>query len=263
MSKFEVIHTSYHELKGKTDNELDNDLVTELIEGLADQFEQCSCLNEEITFKFFSEPKKGEFNDVEPSDSVSSIESCSTTASKKNFCLIKRKRKHAELQVRRDLEIAKAKARAQAAEAKADAADAVAEAKVRFMIEQANIEAEVELEAMSESGFMCSTQTRRSRRSSSFKSKIVLSGKKLLPESVINMGLPGTPVASLMLMGHTSMAGRGEFFELKRQVKLNPNVTPFLPSTMNTEKKFVPLNVMSENASQSDQDPLDVENLKL
>jgi len=56
-----------------------------------------------MKFKFFSEPKKGEFNDVEPSDSVSNIESCNTTASKKNCRLIEFKRKQAELQARRDL----------------------------------------------------------------------------------------------------------------------------------------------------------------
>jgi len=46
------------------------------------------------------------------------------------------------------------------------------------------------------------------------------------------------------------MAGRGELFEGKRQVKLNPNVKPFLPPAMNTGRKFFPLNVMSEYASQ-------------
>jgi len=72
-------------------------LVTEFIEGLADQFELCSCLNDEMKFKFFSEPKEGEFNNVEPYDSVSNIESCSTTASKKNCRLIELKRKQVEL----------------------------------------------------------------------------------------------------------------------------------------------------------------------
>ena len=91
--------------------------------------------------------------DVVPSDSVSHVDYYSTTSSKISTASrrIEFKRKRLELKARHDLELAKAEAeaaQAKAEEAQAKAAAAQAKAEARFLIEQANLEAEEELASL-------------------------------------------------------------------------------------------------------------------
>ena len=50
---------------------MDSELVTELLDGMADQYEKCHCLLEEVKSKLFNDPREEDVEDVVPSDSVS------------------------------------------------------------------------------------------------------------------------------------------------------------------------------------------------
>ena len=132
---------------------MDSELVTELLDGMADQYEKCHCLLEEVKRKLFNDPREENVEDVVPSDSVSHVDYYSTTSSKMSTASkrIEFKRKRLELKARHDLELAKA-----------EAAHVKAEAEARFLIEQANLEAEEELASLCGHG-SSTTNSRRVR----------------------------------------------------------------------------------------------------
>ena len=146
LSEFDQIQTNYIEFKDNLDRLNDSELVSELIDGIADLYERCCGLNEDMKSTFFNDPKEGGVDELDPSDSASQIECCSSTSSQFYARQIELKCKRSEMEARRELELAKTKAEAAKAEAKA------AETRARFQIEQAKLEAEEQLLALSERG---------------------------------------------------------------------------------------------------------------
>ena len=111
MSKFDDVKTIYESFKCAVENTItDSVLVTELLDGVADQFDQCLYSNQLMKSKFFGDPHEGNISDVSPSDSSSQVEfnctasSSTSTASRK----IELKRQRLKLKAMRDLEMAKA-----------------------------------------------------------------------------------------------------------------------------------------------------------
>ena len=153
--EFDQIQTNYIEFKDNLDRLNDFELVSELIDGIADLYERCCGLNEEMKSTFFNDPKEGGVDELNPSDSASQIECCSSTSSQFYARQIELKCKRSEMEARRELELAKTKAEAAKAEAKAEAAKAeakAAETRARFQIEPAKLEAEEQLLVLSERG---------------------------------------------------------------------------------------------------------------
>ena len=150
--KFSEIEVEYGDFKRAVGVIMDSELVTELLDGMADQYEKCHCLLEEVNRKLFNDPREENVEDVVSSDRVSHFDYYSrpTTSSKISTASrrIEFKRKRLELKARHDLELAKAKAEAAQAKVEAEAAQAKAEAEARFLIEQANLEAEEELASL-------------------------------------------------------------------------------------------------------------------
>ena len=75
---------------------------------------------------FFNDPKEGGVDELNPSDSASQIECCSSTSSQFYARQIELKCKRSEMEARREHELAKTKAEAAKAEAKEEAAKAEA-----------------------------------------------------------------------------------------------------------------------------------------
>ena len=162
--EFDQSQTNYIEFKDNLDRLNDSELVSELIDGIADLYGRCCGLNEEMKSTFFNDPKEGGVDELNPSDSASQIECCSSISSQFYARQIELKCKRSEMEARRELELAKTKAEAAKAEAIAEAAKAeakaeaakaeakAAETRARFQIEQAKLEAEEQLLALSEHG---------------------------------------------------------------------------------------------------------------
>ena len=114
-----------------------------------------------MVVKLFGNADENDEGEVEPADSVSQVgtktDSWATVSSRGSSTSVRQielKRKRAELATMRDLEQAKAKAKA---------AQANAEAEARFRIEQAKLDAEEELVALSERGALISGVSRRTK----------------------------------------------------------------------------------------------------
>ena len=107
---------------------------------------------EEVKLKLFNDPGEEDVEDVVHSDSVSHVDYYSTTSSKMSTASrrIEFKRKRLEMKARHDLELA------------------IAEAEARFLIEQANLEAEEELTSLSGHGSWTTT-SRRDRHNNTTK----------------------------------------------------------------------------------------------
>ena len=157
LSEFDQIQTNYIEFKDNLDRLNDSELVSELIDGIADLYERCCGLNEEMKSTFFNGPKEGGVDELNPSDSASQIECCSSTSSQFYARQIELKCKRSEMEARRELELAKTKA---------EAAKAEAETRARFQIEQAKLEAEEQLLALSERGSSIASGSYKSKSKS-------------------------------------------------------------------------------------------------
>ena len=149
MSEIEV---EYGEFKRAVGVIIDCELVTELLDGIAHQYEKCHCLLDEVRRKLFNDPRENDVEDVVPSDSVSHVDYYSTTSSKMLTASrrIEFKRKRLELKARHDLELAKAQTEA------------------HFLIEQANLEAEEEFASLCGHGSL-TTNSRRVRHNDTTK----------------------------------------------------------------------------------------------
>ena len=124
------------------------DEIAELVNEIDDQYERCSNLIDKMVVNLFGNADENDEGKVEPADSVSQAgtetDSWATVSSRGSSACVRQielKHKRAELAAMRDLEQAKAKA-----------AQAKAEAEARFRIEQAKLNAEEELVALSERG---------------------------------------------------------------------------------------------------------------
>ena len=118
--------------------------IAELVNEIDDQYERCSNLIDKMVVNLFGNADENDEGKVEPADSVSQAgtetDSWATVSSRGSSACVRQielKHKRAELAAMRDLEQAKAKA---------------AQAEARFRIEQAKLNAEEELVALSERG---------------------------------------------------------------------------------------------------------------
>ena len=82
--KFCEIEVEYGDFKRAVGVIMDSKLVTELLDGMADQYEKCHCLLEEVKRKLFNDPREENVKDVVPSDSVSYVDYYSTTSCKRS-----------------------------------------------------------------------------------------------------------------------------------------------------------------------------------
>ena len=157
MCKLDEIKTLCEEFKNMTSGFSEPVEIAELVTEIDNQYERCSNLIDKIVGNWFDNADENDEGEVEPAESVSQV--CTetdswATVSSRGFSAsvrqIKLKRKRAELAAMRDLEQAKAKA-------------AQAEAEARFRIEQAKLDAEEELVALSERGSVVSGVSRRTK----------------------------------------------------------------------------------------------------
>ena len=77
--KFSEIEVEYGDFNRAVGVIMNSELVTELLDRMADQLEKCHCLLEEVKRKFFNDPGEEGVDDVVPSDSVSHVDYYSTT----------------------------------------------------------------------------------------------------------------------------------------------------------------------------------------
>ena len=269
LSEFDQIQTNYIEFKDNLDRLNDSELVSELIDGIADLYERCCGLNEDMKSTFFNDPKEGGGDELNPSDSASQIECCSSTSSQFYARQIELKCKRSEMEARRELELAKtkaeaakAKAEAAKAEAKAEAAKAeakAAETRARFQIEQAKLEAEEQLLALSERGSSIASGSYKSKSKSissrrvcrSFNVSAKQCSKSITIDSPAEVGFSlrdkqNTNLALVSLLdidekGPSSAKDGRVGKEPIRKYKLNQSAKPFLPSafvTQNNDVKF-------------------------
>ena len=217
------------------------------LNGMADQYEKCHCLLEEVKRKFFNDPREDDVEDVVPSDSVSHVDYYSTTSSKiSTASRIEFKRKRLELKARHDLELAKAEAeaaqaKAEAAQAKAEAAQAKAEA--RFLIGHANLEAEEELASLCGPGSSI-TNSRRDRHNDTNKRvnvHVKQNSYPLNPRAELvenNAGLSGRVPelqdSSRLRLTVTDNKAKALNCGGRTEEMLNPNVKPFLSAPSHT-----------------------------
>ena len=277
LSEFDQIQTNYIKFKDNLDRLNDSELVSELIDGIADLYERCCGLNEDMKSTFFNDPKEGGGDGLNPSDSASQIECCGSTSSQFYARQIELKCKRSEMETRRELELAKtkaeaakaeakaeaakaeAKAEAAKAEAKAEAAKAEAETRARFQIEQAKLEAEEQLLALSERGSSIASGSYKSKFKSiisrracrNFNVSDKQCSKSITIDSPAEVGFSlrdkqGTKLALGPLLdvdekGPASAKDGQVVKEPIRKYKLNQSAKPFLPSafvTQNNDVKF-------------------------
>ena len=250
LSEFDQIQTNYNEFKDNLDRLNDSELVSELIDGIADLYERCCGLNEEMKSIFFNDPKEGGVDELDPSDSASQIECCSSASSQ--FCArqIELKCKRSEMEARRELELAKTKTKA---EAKA------AETRARFKIEQAKLEAEEQLLALSERGSLIASGSYKSKSKSISSQRVCRNfnvsakqcSKSITIDSPSEVGfslhdkqstnLALGPLLDIDEKGPTSAKDGQVVKEPIRKYKLNQSAKPFLLSafvTQNNDVKF-------------------------
>ena len=159
MCKLNEIRTLCEEFKNMTRGFSEPVEIAELVNEIVNQYERCSYLIDKMVVNLFKNADENDEGVVEPADSVSQVgtetDSWATVSSRGSSASVRQiefKRKRAELAAMRDLEQAKAKA---------EAAQANAEAEARFRIEQAKLDAEEELVALSERGSLISGVSRR------------------------------------------------------------------------------------------------------
>ena len=278
LSEFDQIQINYIEFKDNLDRLKDSELVSELLDWIADLYERCCGLNEDMKSTFFNDPKEGGGDELNPSDSASQIECCSSTSSQFYARQIELKCKRSEMEARRELELAKtkaeaakaeaeaakaeAKAEAAKAEAKAEAAKAeakAAETRARFQIEQAKLEDEEQLLALSERGFSTASGSCKSKSKSissrrvcrNFNGSAKPCSKSITIDSPAEVGfslrdkqntnLALGPLLDIDEKGPSSAKDGRVGKEPIRKYKLNQSAKPFLPSafvTQNNDVKF-------------------------
>ena len=168
------IQSAYNQFKRATDEVTDSELVVELVEQVADQFENCTKLHQNVKQHFLvcaSKKVAKHLNcdqgvaELNPADSVSQVtDGISITSSRLAARQIKLELKRAELEANHKLALAQAQAQAAQAQAQAQAAQAQAEA--RRCIEEARLDAEEKLLTLSECGSVAVSRGRRSASSS-------------------------------------------------------------------------------------------------
>ena len=237
VSKFNEIRMTYEGFKSDVDTIMDSEVVTDLLYDIADQYENCHCRLADVTRKYGDDPGENDTDNVDPSsDSVSHADFYSTTSSKMSTASrkIELKRKRLEVQAKRDLKLAMA----EDAAVKAEAAAVRAEVETRFMIEQANLNIEEELLLLSGHGSSVA-DSRRSKRNEPLTSlKFVPSKNKpaqkgslaeaVEPASILSRNVPKASGAMKGVSGSGSKWHISS--QVERDMKLNPDVGPFLPS---------------------------------
>ena len=199
---------------------------------------------------FFNDPKEGGVDELNPSDSASQIECCSSTSSQFYARQIELKCKRSEMEARRELELAKTKA---------EAAKAEAETRARFQIEQAKLEAEEQLLALSERGSSIAFGSYKSKSKSIISRRVCrsfnVSDKQCSKSITIDYpaevcfslrdkqgtNLALGPLLDIDEKGPTSAKDGQVVKEPIRKYKLNQSAKPFLPSaivTRNNDVKF-------------------------
>ena len=192
---------------------------------------------------FFNNPKEGGVDELNPYDSASQIECCSSTSSQFYARQIELKCKRSEMEARRELELAKTKAEAKAAETRA-----------RFQIEQAKLEAEEQLLALSERGSSIASGSYKSKSKSissrrvsrNFNVSAKPCSKSITIDSPAEVGfslrdkqntnLALGPLLDIDEKGPTSAKDGRVGKEPIRKYKLNQSAKPFLPSAFVTQK---------------------------
>ena len=181
--QFANIKISYDDYKIKLKNESDSEGITNFTDSIIDQRQKCVNSYESAKkrcYGQFSEESsvaiEGDHGvDLEPSSSVSQVIECYSTASSKAMARqIELDRKRAELKTHYDLAKAKAHAEAKAAEAEAKAAETEAHRRV----EEARLDAEKQLIALSDRGSSVAPSRRQGSVSFSGPSGVPSSGSE-------------------------------------------------------------------------------------
>ena len=155
VSKFHEIKSSYHEFKRVLGNFEVPDLMTDVIDGIADLYEQCHVLYDKFNASSNACSGLNLEDTLDSSDSASQTTRRSrSTSSAFKARQIELEYQRIELEASRDL--ARAKAVAEAAEAKA-----VAEADAQFCVEKAKLKAEERFLSLPECGSAVSDLRRR------------------------------------------------------------------------------------------------------
>ena len=149
VSNFHEIESSYYEFKEVLGNLEDPELMTDVMDGIADLYEQCHVLYDKFNASSNACSGLNLEDTLDSSDSASQTTRRSrSTSSTFKARQIELEYQRIELEASRDL--ARAKANAAAAEAKAVAE--AAEADARFRVEKAKLETEERLPSLSECG---------------------------------------------------------------------------------------------------------------
>ena len=219
ISKFYEIEARFKNFNGDVETIKDHELVADLLEGVAECFGKCRSRMTQLTRKKFDGTGDGGAGLLEPSDSISHAEFYSTASSKISSASrkIEVKRKRLEMQARRDLELAKA------------------EVEARFRIEQANLEAEEELNSLSgrESSDAIFRRGEERKEIECFppKGTSAQSGSLVRPSEPVSVQSKNGPGSSGAMRDLNALGSREHAApKIETGVMLNPNVNPFLPS---------------------------------